>query len=80
MWKVFKLVNSALSECYVGVTQGDPQAGLREASDGEIEIIDYWDGEEHRIRLESVEEFLSAEAAEVRLQALSLQNGCKKSP
>jgi hypothetical protein len=57
MWKVFKLVNSALSECYAGVTDGDPEAQHRAASDGEIEAIDYWDGEEHRITLEVLKAF-----------------------
>ena len=57
MWKVYKLVNSALNECYAGVTNGDPQAFLREAADGEIEIVDYWDGEEHKITLEVLKTF-----------------------
>jgi hypothetical protein len=57
MWKVFKLVNSALSECYAGATDGDPEAQHRAACDGEIETIDYWDGEEHKITLEVLKTF-----------------------
>ena len=57
MWKVFKLVNSALNECYAGVTNDDPEKIHREASDGEIEAIDYWDGEEHKITLEVLNSF-----------------------
>ena len=52
MWKVYKLVNSALDECYAGATDGDPQARLREAADGEIEVVDHWDGDDQRITLE----------------------------
>ena len=80
MWKGYKLVNSALNECYAGATDGDPQACLREAADGEIEIIDYWDGEEHRITLEILKTFGDrAEAVEFLGKALA-QDKCLTSP
>jgi hypothetical protein len=77
MWKVFKLVNSALSECYAGVTDGDPEARHREASDGEIESIDYWDGEEHRITLEVLKSFDEQGEANVFLAQTLASASCK---
>jgi hypothetical protein len=80
MWKVFKLVNSALSECYAGATDGDPQARLREAADGEVEIIDYWDGEEHRITLEILKTFDDRASAAEFLKREIESGKCRSSP
>lgn len=77
MWKVFKLVNSALSECYAGVTDGDPEAQHRAASDGEIEAIDYWDGEEHKITLEVLNSFDDRAQADAFLAQALAQAKCK---
>ncbi len=80
MWKVYKLVNSALNECYAGATDGDPQACLREAADGEIEVIDYWDGEEHKITLEVLKAFDDQVAAIEFLGRAREQGKCLSSP
>jgi hypothetical protein len=80
MWKVYKLTNSALSECFAGITQGEPQECLREAADGEIEIIDYWDGEEHRITLEVLKEVPSEASAAEFLAGIIAKDGCVKAP
>jgi hypothetical protein len=77
VWKVFKLVNSALSECYAGVTDGDPEAQHRAASDGEIESIDYWDGEEHRITLEVLKSFDDQPQALAFLAQTIAQGKCR---
>ena len=59
------------------MTDGDPEARHRAASDGEIEVIDYWDGEEHRITLEVLKTFDDqAQALEFLRQTLD-QNKCR---
>jgi predicted GIY-YIG superfamily endonuclease len=80
MWKVYKLVNSALGECYAGATDGDPQARLREAADGEIEVIDYWDGDEHKITLEILKTFDDQVQAVAFLGRTLEQGKCASSP
>lgn len=78
MWKVYKLVNVSLSECFVGVTEGDPHAGLKEAANGEVEVIDHWDAEEHRILLEVLKTFDSEMMAVEYLGDRAAKDGCLK--
>jgi hypothetical protein len=78
MWKVYKLVNISLSECFAGVTDGDPQAELRRAADGEIEAVDYWDGDEHRIELSVAGEFPGEMEAVEFLGDLVDKDKCRK--
>jgi hypothetical protein len=80
MWKAYKLVNSALNECYAGITDGDPHACLRQAADGEIELIDYWDGEEHKITLEVLKTFEDQPSAAAFLKRSIEQGKCLSSP
>ena len=79
MWKVYKLVNSALSECYVGVTDGDPQDNFREAANGGVEVIDHWDAEDHRIRMEILQTFPDEMSAVSYLGEIVDKDHCLKS-
>jgi hypothetical protein len=72
MWTVYKLNNFALSECYVGVTDGDPHDSFHEAANGGVELIDYWDAGDHKITMDILKACdTQAEAESLARQAIA---------
>ena len=78
MWKVYKLTNVSLNECFAGVTDGDPQDCLREVANGGVETVDHWDAEEHKITHEVLKEFPAEFEAVEFLGDVVAKDGCLK--
>jgi hypothetical protein len=76
MWSVIKLVNSALSECYVEAAEGDPHDAFRNAANGGVEVIDHWDAEEHKITMQVLRTFPDQAAAESFARHAADEGGC----
>jgi hypothetical protein len=80
VWTVLKLVNSALDECYVEATAGDPHDAFRNAANGGVEIIDHWDAEEHKITMQILQTFPDGAAAAAFARRAAGDGGCLIAP
>jgi hypothetical protein len=76
MWTVIKLSNSALGECYVEATEGDPHDAFRNAANGGVEAIDYWDAEDHKITMRILQTFPDGAAAAEFARRAAAEGGC----